>query len=427
MEWIKDPSPNRSIFWLNGPFGNGKSAIMQTISDILHRDSQSSHLFAASFFFGRGRDGRDKAEYLIPTIAHQIAISNPCMRKLINKALIQDPFILDKSINAQLRYLITDPLHEVAGDPSSSDPFHSPTVIIDGLDECDGHDFQRQILNAISTAVFTDHIQLRFLIASRPEPQISETFRTQPLGQHHYHITLDNDCFQEMRQFLRTRFDEMCKRRLDLMFVEHPWPSEDDLSTLVHRASGQFLYASTVVRFVDSDMAHPTHQLALLLQRRSGNAAAFSNMDELYTQILESCHCQENLPRFLSTILSSGHSLTVAKFADASGLRRDNVLLVLRCLPAIIHVGWLRQQDLPDGWALQEFMQLYSPAVKVHHMSFVEFLIDESRSKKFHVDRNTADHEMRARLDVLAATCLSTRYGCCIIKVSEIANSVCLQ
>jgi hypothetical protein len=386
---------------------------MQTISDILNRDSQSGHLFAASFFFGRGKDGRDKAEYLIPTIAYQIAISNPRIRQLINQALIQDPFILDKSIDAQLRYLITDPLHKVARDLSPSGFFHSPTVIIDGLDECDGHDFQRQILNAISTAAFTDHIQLRFLIASRPEPQISETFRTQPLGQHHYQITLDNDCFQEMRQFLRSRFDEMCERRLDLMSVEHPWPSEEDLSTFVCRASGQFLYASTAVRFIDSDMAHPTHQLALILQGRS---AAFSNMDDLYTQILESCHCQENLPRFLSTILSSGHLLTVANFADVSGLGRDSVLLILRCLPAIIHVGWLRQQDLPDGWPLQEFMQLYSPAVKVHHISFLEFLVDESRSKKFHVNRSTADHETRARLDVLAAKCLSTRYGCCIIK-----------
>jgi len=389
---------------------------MQTISDILNRDSQFNHLFAASFFFGRGKDGRDKADYLIPTIAYQIAISSPRIRQLINKALIRDPFILDKSIDAQLRYLITNPLRQVAHELSPSGCFHSPTVFIDGLDESDGHDSQRHILNAISTAVFTDHIQLRFLVASRPEPQISETFSTQPLYQCHYHITLDNDCYEELEQFFRSQFDEMRERRVDLLSVEYPWPSEADLSTLVYRASGQFLYASTVVRFVDSDMAHPTHQLALILQ---GQSAAFSNMDDLYTQILESCLCQESLPRFLSTILCSGNLLTVANFADVSGLRRDNVLLVLRCLPAIIRVGWLRQQDLPDGWPLQEFMQIYSPAVKVHHISFLEFLVDEGRSKKFHVNRSTADHETRARLDVLAARRLSTRYGRCTIKAAS--------
>ncbi len=424
MRWIKDPTPNRSIFWLNGPFGNGKSAIMQTISDELHQDSRLSHLFAASFFFGRGMDGRDKAEYLIPTIAYQIAVNNPRMRKLIDKALTQDHFILTKSIDAQLRYLITNPLHEVTCDPSPSGRFHSPTVIIDGLDECDGRDFQRQILDAISTAVFTNHIRLRFLIASRPEPQISETFRTQPLDQHHYHITLDNDCREELKQFLRSKFDEMCKRRLDLMSVEHPWPSEEDLETLAYRASGQFLYANTVVRFIDSDMAHPTHQLALILQRRSENVAAFSSMDDLYTQILDSCYCQGNLPRFLSAIQSTRMPrITVANLAAVSGLEPDNVLVILRCLPAIIRVRWVRQQDLPDGWSRQEFTHFYSPEVKVHHNSFIEFLVDKSRSKKFYVNENAACREARARLDVLVPKCLSTRYVCCIFKLSEMVNS----
>jgi len=102
----------------------------------------------------------------------------------MNNALIQDPTILSKSIDAQLRYLITKPLQEVTRHSPPSAAFHTPTVIIDGLDECEGHGFQRVILNAISAAVFKEHTPLRFLIASRPEPQISETFHTQPLAQH---------------------------------------------------------------------------------------------------------------------------------------------------------------------------------------------------------------------------------------------------
>ena len=97
------------------------------------------------------------------------------------------------------------------------------------------------------------------------------------------------------------------------MSAKHPWPSEEDLSALVCRASGQFLYASTVVRFIDSDMVHPTHQFL------QGRSAAFSIMDDLYTQILESCHSQENLLRFLSVIQcfrpGSNYKLTVANLA----------------------------------------------------------------------------------------------------------------
>jgi len=440
MNWIKDSSPRMSVMWLNGPFGNGKSAIMQTIADRLRSDTSLEHHLAASFFFGRGKLGRDKAKFLIPTIAYQITISIPSTRQVIDKALIQDPtIILKKSIDAQLRYLITRPLHEVTRHSPPSAPFHTPTVIIDGLDECEGHDFQRLILKAISTAVFKEHVPLRFLIASRPDAQISETFRIQPLAQHHYPITLVDDYStrEELRQFLRSGFDEICQRRFDIIStVEHPWPSEEDVSTLAYRASGQFLYAETVLRFVDSDMAHPTHQLALILQRQARNA--FSNMDELYVQILESCPCQEILPSFLCSlltkeILSFKHlyilsaESTLADLAAISGLHPNNISVILRWLPAIVGVKWSSQHDLPDGWLLHQIMQLYSPKFIIHHQSFVEFLTDQSRSSKFHVNLNAAYNKMKAHLDALLAESLSKGYGWYLLKLQFFDQSVVIN
>ena len=38
---------------------------------------------------------------------------------------------------------------------------------------------------------------------------------------------------------------------------EKPWPAKQDLRELVYRASDQFLYASTVLRFVELDMENP--------------------------------------------------------------------------------------------------------------------------------------------------------------------------
>jgi len=433
MNWIKDPSPRMSVMWLNGPFGNGKSAIMQTIADALRDDDSSNHLLAASFFFGRGKSGRDRAKYLIPTVAYQIAISIPSMRQLINKVVIQDPTILSKSIDAQLRRLITKPLHEVTHhpSPSASFKFHTPTVIIDGLDECEGHDFQRLILKAVSAAVFKEHIPLRFLIASRPEPQISETFRTQPLAGYHYPITLVDDyqTREELRQFLRSGFDGMCQRRADpVSTVEQPWPSEMDLSVLAYRASGQFLYASTVLRFVDSDMAHPTHQLAIILQRQASNA--FSNMDELYMHILESCPCQETLSSFLSSLLTERalkarnqstwfFEPTLANHVAISALHPNDISVILRWLPAILKVEWPPQHDLPDDWPLHQIMQLYSPKLLIHHESFVEFLTYQSRSGKFHVNLDTAYQDMKAHLDSLIAERLSQRYGSCTFQIHK--------
>jgi len=417
MNWINDPSPRESVLWLNGPFGNGKSAIMQTTAETLRNDPQMSHLLAGSFFFGRGKPGRDKAKYLVPTIAYQIATNIPWMRNPIESALCRDPTILSKSIEAQLRYLITEPFRRTL---DQSAPFHTPTVIIDGLDECDGHDSQSLVLSAISTAVFEDHVKLRFLIASRPERQISETFRTHPLHQLHLPITLvdDYETSEELKKHMRSGFDRIYERHSDLMFaVEKPWPSDEELRALARRASGQFLYASTVLRFVDADDAHPVHQLGLIFSRRS---LAFSSMDELYTLILESSRRQEMLSSILcSVVYMHGETrgmVDTRSLEVISGLGAEDISVVLRGLPAVIAVNTPYEHEMPGGFPWQDFMRYYSPDVSVHHQSFVEFLTDKERAGRFFVDKDIGYGKMTARLDELVAECLTRRYS---FKVTE--------
>jgi hypothetical protein len=130
MNWIKDPSPEYDVLWLHAPFGHGKTAVMQKITELLHHDPSLIHYLAGSFFFGRGKPGRDKAQYLIPTIAYQIAQNIPGMREHINQVMINDPTFPLKDINTQLQFLILDPFQHC-----SSPLSYKSTVIIDGLDE----------------------------------------------------------------------------------------------------------------------------------------------------------------------------------------------------------------------------------------------------------------------------------------------------
>jgi len=422
MTWINDPDPPKRVLWMNGPFGNGKSAIMQKVAETLSSDPQLKHLFAGSFFFGRGKPGCDKAEYLVPTIAYQIANNIPRMRKPIEAALNRDPTILGKSIRAQLQYLITEPfltlnssLNQLCHQPLI--PFHTPTVIIDGLDECEGRDSQRLILNVISDAVFKDQVKLRFLIASRPEPQIQELFVTQPLHQHHYPIVLADD-FEtraEILQHLRIGFDEICKRKRDLMYsVQKPWPSEKDLEELTRTASGQFLYAATVLRFVGSDDTHPVRQLEIILSKQHGSVVAFSSMDELYSLILESCSSQETLPSLLRCLVFLHKSRINAEWTQANievvtGLPAEDISVALRGVSAVIAVERVEEDEIPDDYPLEEFIRYYSPIISVHHQSFIEFLIDKARSRKFFVDKKTAGQEIIDRLDAFVVDCLSER------------------
>ena len=224
----------------------------------------------------------------------------------------------------------------------------------------------------------------------------------------------DYETRKELHQHLQVGFEDIFMRKCDLMFgVRSPWPSEEQLEDLASRASGQFLYASTVLRFVDSDDTHPVHQLELILSRQPGSIAAFSSMDDLYTLILESCPRQEALPLVLSSLVFFregylSHTRTIANLEVLSGLRADDISVVLRGLPAVVAVERSERCGFPDDCNWQEFNQYHSPTFIIHHQSFIEFLTEKERSGKFHVDKDVVDEKAVAQLDEFVAECLTT-------------------
>src|SRR6266576_5216889 len=58
-------------------------------------------------------------------------------------------------------------------------------------------------------------------------------------------------------------------------------------SHLVSKASGQFIYASTVIKFIDDDDCNPREQLDIILKLRPVNSSSpYAQLDQLYIQIL---------------------------------------------------------------------------------------------------------------------------------------------
>ena len=60
LDWILSESSASSFFWLYGPAGAGKTAILQAIAEFLCSPSESDQNFGGSFFFSRGKQGRDQ-------------------------------------------------------------------------------------------------------------------------------------------------------------------------------------------------------------------------------------------------------------------------------------------------------------------------------------------------------------------------------
>ncbi|KAJ7840980.1 hypothetical protein B0H13DRAFT_1473018, partial [Mycena leptocephala] len=273
------------VMWMYGPAGAGKSAIAQSSAEKWAANKQ----LAAAFFFARWRAEGDSGKRLFPTIAYQLALHVPSLRKSIGLAVEKDPAICDKAIEEQVHALIVKP---ITGGDLEAEPSRPYLVIIDGLDECDSKSMQSGIITVLFHPLVENNLPFRLLICSRPEPHIRETFRetfySLPGNVDFRRLVLD-ETFKpglDILHFLRDRFCEIRRKRLP--HYDASWPSERELETLVHSASGQFIYAATVMKFVDDEYCHPVEQLSTLLNLSTieTGTSPFADLDTLYTHLL---------------------------------------------------------------------------------------------------------------------------------------------
>ena len=291
MDWVKDPNKVALFLWLYGPAGAGKSAIAQTIAELL----EEAGLLAAAFFFSRDAAGRDDKTPLVATLVYQLIKSIPEIRTHVLEAVEQDPALFSCSMQGQIQALIVKPLNAVANDETLGPTLLSRPwlIILDGVDECRSTSSQTHILNALSTAVKHLHIPLHFLIVSRPEQDIRQAFNDQStaIGSLSFHIALD-DTYQpdvDIRVFLQSTFDEIKRKHPSRAHLPTSWPSSEDIRTLVEKSSGQFIFASTAAKYVNSHHHWPPDRLKVIFgQSEPGQETAFAELDGLYRFILSS-------------------------------------------------------------------------------------------------------------------------------------------
>jgi len=303
LDWIHSESLDSSFFWLYGPAGAGKTAILQAIAELLCSPSESGQNFGASFFFSRGKKGQGQGDFLFSTIAYQLALKVTGLRQLVNGIMESDPTLHTKSMDVQLQTLIVDAFHDL-----SPLPQRSYLVIIDGLDECHGNVIQESILQLLCEAITVHKLPLRFLIGSRPESHIRHSFDQESLYTITQRVVLDESFNPErdIRVFLRDGFAKIYAKNPILSHVEQPWPREGIIDLLVQRSSGQFIYATTVLKFVGADFCSPTKQLELVLKP---DPTAFSDLDQLYTQILSVYPSSVNIVQVLGFIIAVDENL----------------------------------------------------------------------------------------------------------------------
>jgi len=376
MNWIlglgKDDQ-HAVILWLYGPAGAGKTAIAHTIAERCDLEK----LLLASFFFSRADPARNNSKSLIATIAYQIAIRIPGMREKIVAAVERDPLILTLSMEAQINALVVEPLQEQLEEGYFNAPANlRRLIIIDGLDECDNSAAQCSILEIISRLFHHYHLPFLIFIASRPERHLTHCFSTGSLPEFHTTLALDDTykADNDIRLFLADNFMQIKDTHPMRRYLDHSWPSVDVLDGLVRKSSGQFIYASTVVKYVSSIRHQPTDRLNVILGIRPPRHARempFGELDALYTHIFSSVEERETVRLLIGfRLLSSSRAFQM----DAEALEHFFLLN-----PGDLELLF---GDLCSVISISNVL----PPIHILHASLGDFLLDTARSKELYID-----------------------------------------
>ncbi|KAK7028067.1 hypothetical protein VNI00_015018 [Paramarasmius palmivorus] len=411
LDWVQSGDPNNEpLCWLSGPAGVGKSAIAQTIAE-----KTSEGNLIASFFFWRGDSQRNNPSKLFLVIAYGLALKYPELRCFIGQVIKETPSVLKASIDIKLQKLIIEPLLQLTTNDLDG------LIIIDALDECSGEKEQHHVLHLIESIFSKIQGRLpRILICSRPEPAIQETLGTLDKDLHVRRLTLDDnsESRRDIEKYLNTEFTRIrnCDRCRNLDFPD-PWPSPSQIDVITWNASGQFIYATTIIKFIENEFEAPCKQLEKVLGqwKNKGGSSPFAPLDLLYYQILSSYPQvkQKQLRDTLGFVMygargrGANNPLTMELLYDLSA---GEAQLLLRRARSVI-------TEADNGW------------LQIIHKSFRDYLEDESRSHEFFIDKEVYSKTFFSRLMLEAVirevksglTCISSdqRYCNCMIAITQ--------
>lgn len=366
MDWLTTKVTRiHFIMWLNGAAGAGKSAIARSVIDLC---MGYETLVVARFFFFRTDPTRDHLNPVVPTIAYQLIQRLPEISPFIVTKIGSHPFIFHETFETQFRLLILEPLHKLYVDLL----LHQTVVFIfDGVDECLGHENQVNLIRTLAKFVKEQTFPLLAIFSSRAENQIKAEFRSRELINTTRHLVLDNNYqpSQDIQLFLEDGFTRIRDTHPFFNPLNHEWPTSPVVDEIVNKSSGQFIYASVVMKFVATARMHPAHQLEIVRGLRpTGNLTPFAQLDVLYSHIFSQVQDIDRAFLILAWCIL-GNNDSVSLCTIYLGISADDIHTALADLTSVITC---------DNYT-----------ISIQHASLPDFLQDQRRSGKYYMDKPT--------------------------------------
>ncbi|KAG8742193.1 hypothetical protein FRC10_001889 [Ceratobasidium sp. 414] len=266
--WACDPTSEK-VYWLNGMAGTGKTTIAYSLCQHLQQNCQ----LGASFFCTRQLPECRNVNRIVPSISYQLSLFSLPFRHALSGVLERNKDIHNQPLQDQFEQLVVVPLRQVAHTFVAD-----VTIVIDALDECEDKDGVDRMLGVLLS--HASDLSVKFFVTSRPDPKILDQMRSRGDGSRRSELRLHELDRTVVQQDVTTYL----KDRLERVRL-----SDSDMNILVERSGVLFIYAATVVRYLEYDNFSRSRQRLRLVLGASGTTSsdAEKDLNILYTTILD--------------------------------------------------------------------------------------------------------------------------------------------
>ena len=365
--WLEDfEAPN--IFWIRGFPGVGKSAIASTLIQRL----RSLNRLGSSFIFDRAKSTTATPNALWRTVAYDLARLYPTVRKVVVVRLDDEEVDVDSSnIKNIFRNLIEAPLLASDDIPIG----RLPVIVVDALDECGGRN-SRQSMHRdglISTLKRWALLPRRFklVVTSRGDDDIARVLT--PISEVHDLSSgheVNSHASNDIRLFLLSRFAKIVRRYSGSLPSD--WPGAEVVDELTNRAAGLFIWAETLIQFVNE--GEPNIQLRQILQ----DGVGLGDLALLYARVLEVSFRLSS-----SEVFSSFQAIAGTLIFAKRPMARSEYVELLSIEPSML------------DYVLKGLRSVMSQGDELHfnHQSFVDFLLDSGKCPRPFYIVETPQHQ----------------------------------
>lgn len=359
LAWVKEDA--KSIFWLAGMAGTGKTSVALTLCRELESDPEV--ILGGSFFCSRTEnvEARTNVRRILPTLAVLLSRQSPKFAVELAAEIRPNSSVVGyEPVSDQIKRLLQRPLSALASETRRI------VFVIDALDECAKERELDELLRAIATFQWAANV--KFILTSRPETHILDT----PISDRAQNEILQLHMMEtaEVTKDIQLYIDDAFKKKA--LASAKQWYTDADVTALAALSNGLFIFASTVITYVTEvkSVAGRTTRLQKALAAVGQSGAATASLDTMYEFVLtrasdtakvdadelEATRC------LLACILAARAPLSVTALAELLSLEVDDLHNSLRHLRATVHVP--SDDD--------------EPGLRTLHASFGDYLLERA-------------------------------------------------